>query len=97
MGAAHVTEGSRCLVLLSCYGQVSNGIMMAVATQVSKLNAGAPVHTPKGLPSGILSLELIIRQIKLKSLFIMNVPENQYLSVLQRDSIKGDLVLGSLG
>lgn len=50
MGAAHVTEGSRCLVLLSCYGQVSNGIMMAVATQVSKLNAGAPVHTPKGLP-----------------------------------------------
>lgn len=30
---------------------------------------------------------LIIWQIKLKSLFIMNAPENQYLSVLQKDSI----------
>lgn len=27
----------------------------------------------------------------------MNAPENQFLSVLQRNSIKGDLILGSLG
>lgn len=27
----------------------------------------------------------------------MNAPENQYLSVLQRDYIKGDLILYSFG
>lgn len=56
MGAAHITGGSQCLVLLTCHGQVSDGIMMA-ALQFQTQCWGAPVHIPKW-PIQVASLSL---------------------------------------
>lgn len=46
-------EGSQYLVLLACHGQVSNGIMMAVATQFQNSMLGHQYTHQKGHPSGI--------------------------------------------
>lgn len=53
-GAAHVAEGSQCLVLLACHSQISDGIVMAVATPFQNSMLGTSTHTGKGHPSGAL-------------------------------------------
>lgn len=94
MGAAHVTEGSQCLVLLACHGQVSDRIMTRFKTQCW----GTSTHTKRAIQVVPLSLRISHSTNQAQtSLHYECFPKNQFLSVLQRNSIKGDLILGSLG